>query len=186
MSRGPEKAREEGLRAFAELETMSDYHREHNDANSTDIAFTPDDEMALKHSNKRHAYLVHIGQGDLPYARATCRPDVEKHVQHQVQAYAAYAINVPKGRSVSSFPASAFGEDVDTSHVPDIVYFPLQERGGMYHLDGHAATSFGRYGPHKLGLSGGKKRSRKHKRSHRKKSHRKKSGKKSHRKSRRH
>jgi len=129
--------------------------------------------MAEKHSMKRYAYLNSIGRGDLPYALATCSADVEKRVQHQAEAYAS---NVPKG---FSFPASVL-EGADTSRVPDWVYFPLRVRNGRYEFDETTATQFGTYGPHGLGLSGGKKRS------HRKKSHKKRSHKKrSHRKSRR-
>lgn len=177
MSRGPDGERREGLRRFAELETMRRYQLEHRHGNSTDIAFTQDDAMAEEHAKRRHAYLQSIGQGHLPYARATCRPDVEKHVQHQAEAYAT---NVRNGQQSFSFSASAL-EGADTSRVPDWVYFPLEERGGMYVFNGTTATYFGTDGPYKLGLSGGKKRS------HRKKSHKKRSHKKrSHRKSRRH
>jgi hypothetical protein len=164
--------------AYATLENMEDYHRSHHPGNTTDIAFTQDDAMAEKHSRKRYAYLNSIGRGDLPYARATCRPDVEKRVQHQAEAYAT---NTPKGHSFS-FPASAL-EHADTSRVPDWVYFPLDVRNGMYEFKGTTATHFGTYGPHGLGLSGGKKRSHRKKshkkRSHKKRSHKKKSGKKS-------
>ena len=145
------------------------------------------DKMGMDHAMKRYKYFEDLRQPIPTFALTEYSKAVEDRVQSQVQAYAQHGYETdPSG----GFPASSIeGGEVDTSRVPLLVYFPAKLRNGRYELSSNYANLFGTLGEGALpyvGLSGGKKRSRKHKRSHRKKSHRKKSGKKSHRKSRRH
>jgi hypothetical protein len=142
--------------------------------------------MGISHAEKRYKYFEDLSKANrqpIPrFALTEYSPAAEERVQHQVEAFATH-----HGRLDSSNSISASGmAGVDTSHVPNWVYFPAEESNGRYFFGTIPLKDFGEDASSalaRLGLSlhGGKKRS------HRKKSHKKRSHKKrSHRKSRRH
>jgi hypothetical protein len=150
----------------------------------TEVPLSVADVRGMDHAMKRQAYFTDRGENP-KFALTEYSKAVERRVRDQVQAYATHRAEAER---TGSFPANA-RPDVDTSAVPNVIYFPAPLLGGRYMVSNDSiAQNFGVKGPKALPIglqtfsytkTGGKKS---HRKKGGKKSHRKKGGKKSHRK----
>jgi hypothetical protein len=146
------------------------------------------DVRGMDHAMKRYNYFDDLrkanGQPIPTFALTEYDDAVEKRVRDQVQAYATHR---EVAERTGFFPANA-RPGVDTSTVPNVIYFPAPLWGGLYMVSNDSiAQNFGANGPTALPIdlqtfsytkNGGKKS---HRKKGGKKSHRKKGGKRSHR-----